>query len=315
MLDNPRHIQIKKADDSSLQIYKRNYINKDGSLPGTLWDEKKYAAGSHGTNLLTNMFGKGNSFSFPKSVFAVEDCLLVSNAGGKSIILDYFAGSGTTGHAVIKLEKEDPKGRKYILVEMGEYFDDVLKPRMQKVIYSENWKKGKPLDEKGISQIIKYLKLESYEDTLNNLVLNRTENQQSLLSSNSSLKQDYFLHYMLDVETRNSSSLLKIDELEDPFNYSLEITSNNEQKRQVIDISETFNYLVGLHVSQRYLKTNCLIYTGVQHQTNRKVDWKYYRMKAYSFAYLITASIRCNPIIKVMMFKRFLCENSANLKL
>ena len=55
-------------------------------------------------------------------------------------ILDFFAGSGTTGHAVINLNREDSGKRKYILVEMGEYFDTVTKPRIEKVIYSKDWK-------------------------------------------------------------------------------------------------------------------------------------------------------------------------------
>src|SRR5206468_2587801 len=48
-----------------------------------------------------------------------------------SLIADYFAGSGTTAHAVITLNREDDGKRKYILAEMGEYFHTVLKPRIQ----------------------------------------------------------------------------------------------------------------------------------------------------------------------------------------
>jgi adenine-specific DNA-methyltransferase len=67
------------------------------------------------------------------------------------VILDFFAGSGTTGHAVIDLNREDGGGRKYILVEMGEYFETVLKPRILKVIYSKDWKDGKPVSREGTS--------------------------------------------------------------------------------------------------------------------------------------------------------------------
>jgi len=62
-----------------------------------------------------------------------------------SICLDFFAGSGTTAHAVINLNREDGGRRKYILVEMGQYFDTVLKPRIQKVVYADTWKNGKPV--------------------------------------------------------------------------------------------------------------------------------------------------------------------------
>ena len=57
---------------------------------------------------------------------------------------------------------------------MGEYFDTVLKPRILKVVYAPDWRDGKPTSrDQGISQIIKVLRLESYEDTLDNLEFTR----------------------------------------------------------------------------------------------------------------------------------------------
>ena len=92
----------------------------------------------------------------------------------KESILDFFAGSGTTGHAVLNLNKIDKeKGqRKFILVEMGEYFDSTLKERIRRVMFSQNWKAGKPDVNKkidGTVGIVKYQRLEQYEDILNNL--------------------------------------------------------------------------------------------------------------------------------------------------
>jgi adenine-specific DNA-methyltransferase len=72
------------------------------------------------------------------------------------IILDFFAGSDTTAHAVMKLNKEDGGKRKYILIEIAKYFDTVVIPRLKKICYSFNWKDGKPQDNDGISQMIKY---------------------------------------------------------------------------------------------------------------------------------------------------------------
>jgi adenine-specific DNA-methyltransferase len=95
--------------------------------------------------------------------------------------MDYMAGSGTTAQAVINLNREDGGRRKYILVEMGGYFDTVLVPRIKKVVYSKDWQDGKPVSREGSSHMFKYIRLESYEDTLNNLELKRTEAQQSLL--------------------------------------------------------------------------------------------------------------------------------------
>jgi hypothetical protein len=55
--------------------------------------------------------------------------------------------------------------RSYVLVEMGKHFDAVLKPRIQKVIYSKDWKDGKPVSREGSSHLFKYVRLESYEDS------------------------------------------------------------------------------------------------------------------------------------------------------
>jgi adenine-specific DNA-methyltransferase len=165
-------------------------------------------------------------------------------------VLDYFAGSGTTGHAVINLNREDDGQRKYILVEMGEYFDTVLKPRLQKVIYSKDWKDGKPVSREGSSHLFKYSRLESYEDTLNNLELKRTPEQATLLEQHDTLREEYSLRYMLDVESRESASLLNLESFADPFSYQLNIASGGvgETRVQPIDLVETFNYLLGLRV-------------------------------------------------------------------
>jgi len=107
---------------------------------------------------------------------------VTSSPKGEQYILDYFAGSGTTAHAAIHLNRETGGSRKYILVEMGAYFDSVLKPRFQKVIYSKDWKDGKPVSREGSSHLFKYLRLESYEDTLNNLAFRPPEGAQLALA-------------------------------------------------------------------------------------------------------------------------------------
>lgn len=82
------------------------------------------------------------------------------------IILDFFAGSGTTAHAVINLNRQDKGRRKYILVEMGDHFETVILPRIKKVGFCSEWKDGKPAGGKGVSHFVKYYALEQYEDAL-----------------------------------------------------------------------------------------------------------------------------------------------------
>ena len=223
----------------------------------TVWNDMRYYANIYGSKLLANIFGK-QPFPFPKSVYLVQDSIDALTPVGRdgSIVLDYFAGSGTTAHAVINLNREDDEkelgsgSRKYILVEMGEYFDTVLKPRIQRVVYSKDWKDGKPVSREGISHMFKYIRLESYEDTLNNLELKKTQAQQALLEESPSFRESYMLSYMLDVESKDSVSLLNIDCFEDPFNYKLKIASGSagETKPVTLDLVETFNYLIGLTV-------------------------------------------------------------------
>lgn len=199
---------------------------------------------------LDNLFWQNFSDKrYPKPISLMK--YILNFHSDNSLILDYFAGSGTTAHAVINLNREDNSNRKYILVEQGEYFDSVLKPRVQKVIFAKDWKDGKPQSDNGVfggvSQIVKVLKLESYEDTLNNLELKQPTSD--LFAQNEALQNDYLLHYMLDVESRDS--LLNTQHFTKPFDYQLNIatTSAGAYEAKTIDLVETFNYLIGLRVS------------------------------------------------------------------
>ena len=203
----------------------------------------KSGLNTEATKELQNIFGN-NQFSYAKPM-TLAKAFVDQFCSEKQIMMDYFAGSGTTAHAVITKNRKDEGKRKYILVEMGEYFNTVTKPRIQKVIYSEDWKDGKPVSRKGSSHCFKYLRLESYEDTLNNLQLRRSSSQQALLGG-SEFREDYMLHYMLDVESRDS--LLSVSTFEDPFSYTIKTTENNELKDTPVDLVETFNYLIGLVV-------------------------------------------------------------------
>lgn len=215
-------------------------------LNGPLMDSSTY-----GSELLNSIFGLGNSsFSFSKSIHAVKECITSMSSDTHSYILDYFAGSGTTGHAVINLNREDGGNRKYILVEMGEYFNTVLKPRITKVLYANEWKNGKPVARNtGISHCFKYLRLESYEDALNNLKLQRSAQQTSMLDLLPEKAQnDYMVQYMLDVESKGS--LLSVEDFAKPFHYTLNVSidSAGAFAPRAVDLVETFNYLLGLRV-------------------------------------------------------------------
>ncbi|MCX6032534.1 MAG: DNA methyltransferase [Chloroflexi bacterium] len=237
-----------KQVDGKFEVYKRKYLREEGSLPRTWWDDPAYSARDNGTRALVELFGPQKPFEFPKSVEAVRDCLRVSSAGTDALVLDYFAGSATTGHAVVELNRNDDAGRKYLLVEMGEHFDTAVKPRIQKVVYSKDWRDGKPVSREGSSHLFKYLRLESYEDALNNLAFRQPAGAQLALAGSDAFREDYTLHYMLDAESR--ASLLNVRVFENPFGYTLEVATGivGETRPVAADLVETFNYLLGLRV-------------------------------------------------------------------
>lgn len=231
-------------------IYSKSRMNDDGSLPLTLWDKKEYSATEYGTNFLTKIFGEGNLFSFPKSIHAVEDSLRVMMAAGDSTIIDYFGGSGTTAHATINLNIEDGGKRKYILAEMGNYFDLVTRPRIQKAIFSKDWKDGKPVSREGVSHCFKYIRLETYEDALNNLAFRDDATRTQALTRHDDFRREYMLNYWLEFETKGSPSLLSVEQFSDPTAYKLKIKKpgSDEYVEKAVDLIETFNWLIGLHV-------------------------------------------------------------------
>jgi adenine-specific DNA-methyltransferase len=102
------------------------YANMDavGGRPKTQWSSKSHSATDHGTSLLRKLL-PGRSFPFPKSVYAVEDTLrfFVSDKPD-AIILDFFAGSGTTAHAVMRLNKQDSGRRQSISITNNEVSAD-----------------------------------------------------------------------------------------------------------------------------------------------------------------------------------------------
>lgn len=248
-----------KISEDGVRLYKKRRLLDVGKKPKTIWFDSKYDASSSGIMFLRNFFSKDNQeFSYPKSIYTVKDAVYISSPKN-GVILDYFAGSGTTAHATIALNREDNGNRKYILVEQGEYFDTVIKPRIQKVVYSADWKDGKPTNpESGISHCLKVVKLESYEDTLNNLELVRKGAQQNLLaqqqastkSEDQKAYSDYLMHYMLELESKDS--LLNVKDFLKPFSYQMNITTDSAGafERKNIDLVETFNYLIGLNVQE-----------------------------------------------------------------
>lgn len=216
----------------------------------SVWVGPKLDASTYGSELLNSLFNVTQiNFSFPKSIYAVKECLESLSNSKHAHFLDYFAGSGTTGHAVLDMNRDDNGFRKFSLVEQGEYFYSVTLPRIKKAIFTTDWKYGKALSCKPVEQtLIKYIKIESFEDTLNNIAQKRAETTKDLFDDIKEIREDYVLNYMLATESKDS--LLNTDNFKKPFNYEMDIATDSAgaTERKNIDLVETFNYLIGLHV-------------------------------------------------------------------
>ncbi len=281
-------VRCRKTGRTEWQVYFKRRPDPEGITPPTIWTDPKYSATEHGTATLKKLFGV-QAFSYPKSPYAVADCIWIAGlSDDESTVIDYFAGSGTTGHAVISLNRQDGGARKYILVEMGEYFDTVLKPRLQKVVFSEDWKDGTPTPQanptsqrnpyNGVSHCFKVLRLESYEDALDNIEFNHVAAPGEQMDLE--LPSDYELRYALDWESRECLTRLAVGALDAPFDYTLTLRRETGTVTVRPDLPETFAYLIGLHVRRRFWVeregVRYLIYTGTLHSdgTETAVLWR-----------------------------------------
>jgi adenine-specific DNA-methyltransferase len=120
---------IAKKEDHGIVLYEKL---RENQVIKTHWIKKEYHAYHFGTKLLEKILGT-KEFSFPKSLYAVIDTLKLMTSGD-DIILDFFAGSGTTAHAVLALNQEDGGNRKFILCEQMDYIENVTRERIKKVV-------------------------------------------------------------------------------------------------------------------------------------------------------------------------------------
>jgi adenine-specific DNA-methyltransferase len=129
---NNKELIAKKDSDGKIRLY---YKFREQERITTCWIDKKYNANHYGARLLEKITGK-KGVSYPKSLYTIIDVIKIM-AGKNDIVLDFFAGSGTTAHAVLELNKEDGGNRKFILVEQLDEHIAVCKERIQKVLQKE----------------------------------------------------------------------------------------------------------------------------------------------------------------------------------
>jgi len=211
----------------------------------------EFGINADATRTLKDLFGS-KTFDTPKPMQLVE-WFLDLHSDDEAYCLDSFAGSGVLGHAVLNSLRLG-SSRKYVLIEMGDCFETVIVPRLKKAAYSESWASGKPTRrDTGLSHAFKIVKLESYEDTLNNLRLPARSTEQTLALDTASpaARADYLLRYSLELETKGSPSLLDLKQFVAPWSYQLAIHRHGETRPVTVNLVETFNWLLGLRVEQQ----------------------------------------------------------------
>jgi adenine-specific DNA-methyltransferase len=180
--------------------------------------------------------------------------IIKTSTNEHDLVMDYFLGSGTTCAVAQKMR------RKWCGIEMADYFDSVALIRMKRVLYGDKYGISQQYNWQG-GGFFKYLYLEQYEDTLNNLELPREQEGQLALGR---CGNEYLLRYMLDFETQGSPSLLNLEQVQDPFNYKLKVQEGDKIQERVVDLVETFNYLLGIHVKKmRQCRDNGRLYRAV----------------------------------------------------
>ena len=165
---------VAKKENNRIVIYRKLY---EQQVYKNVWIDKKYHSEFNGTNVLKDILGK-NIFDYPKSIYLMEDILKLT-AKKDSIVLDFFAGSGTTGHAVMNLNQEDGGTRKFILCTNNEnkICEEVTYQRIKTVITGKRNNGTKYSD--GIKENLKYYRTDfiprintEQENLHNNLLIN-----------------------------------------------------------------------------------------------------------------------------------------------
>jgi adenine specific DNA methylase Mod len=171
-------LKVFKEKNGEYKLMIKKYLyNTDGTINGNIIksvlekNNTQFNIGgtSQGTRELRDLFNK-DTFKNPKPSNLLSLLIHISTKikDSNNYVLDFFAGSGTAAHSVMKLNRDDGGNRKFILIEMAEYFETVIIPRIKKLSYSFSWKDGRPEDTDGIGVFFKYYELEQYEDALTN---------------------------------------------------------------------------------------------------------------------------------------------------
>jgi adenine-specific DNA-methyltransferase len=156
-----------KETRNGTQLYFKFRGGLDGEPPESIWYDSKFSASEYGTKMLEDILSKRESFPYPKSPYAIEECIKVCSNKSDSIILDFFAGSGTTMQAVLNMNALDNGLRKCIICTNNEndIAIEVCYPRVVNIIKGYKTPKGENFE--GLGGNLKYYKTAFVKNSIN----------------------------------------------------------------------------------------------------------------------------------------------------
>ena len=255
----PKNFRATKDETGTWTVYYKYRPANSGVLPTTMWIDSKFSATEHGTGVLKKLFKQHDAFSYPKSVFAVEESLKVSGATeDDALVIDFFAGSGTTAHAVLQMNATSDTNTRFLVVEVNKYFEAVTLPRIKKVSASLDWDGGAAQKITGPGAFVRVQSLEQYDDTLESLDAGINEGESGEL-----LFQDpaFALRYRLDKTSR--AMYCGVDHFSSPFGYQLKRAEGGGEARPCkVDLVESIPYLLGMDVNRLYRESQGVVMLG-----------------------------------------------------
>jgi len=211
------YVQDKK--NGEIDIYR----TKDEMTPRTVWKDKRYDASTFGSKIVNKIID-GKTVSFPKSLYALIDCLSIVVSQDKgAIVMDFFSGSGTTAQALLEINKQDAGNRRFILIEQLNDHVEVAKQRLKNEIDEKN-----EIDDSFI-----YFELAKHNETAKEKILS-CKNLAELTDLFDDLYNKYFLNYNLRIK-EFKEKVLKEEEFQ-----NLDL---NEQKKiflTMLDLNQMY---------------------------------------------------------------------------
>ncbi|MDE0011349.1 MAG: site-specific DNA-methyltransferase [Candidatus Poribacteria bacterium] len=255
------------------QPNKKTYLSevKAGKTVGSLWPYQEVGSTHQANEELASVMGKG-VFNNPKGTKLIQRVFQTANLSSDDIVLDSFAGSGTTAHAVLALNKEDDGNRKFILIECEDYADTITAERIRRVINGVPEARddalreglggsftycnlGKPIE---VESMLTGEALPAYAALAANLLYTTSgvsvgadtleaQNDDGLFHSDD--KNDYYLIYKPDLEyLRGNAAILNLERAE-----RIRDTSRENDRKAIV-------YAAGNYIGQRELTQMGIIF-------------------------------------------------------